>query len=71
MHSAYEGVCYPCNHCNYQATTNGNLQEHIEFIHDGICHPGKGTTNSSLKEHIQSIQEGVRYPCNQCDYKAI
>ena len=31
--SKHEGVKYPCNQCDYQATTQGNLQRHIQSQH--------------------------------------
>ena len=54
---------FECNLCNAEYTLKGNLQKHIETIHDGkrydctICDKSfaqKGT----LKRHVESIHEG-------------
>ena len=31
--SIHEGIKYPCNQCDYQATTQSNLQKHIQSKH--------------------------------------
>ena len=30
---------FPCNQCEYKATTTGKLQKHIDSIHKGVCYP--------------------------------
>ena len=68
----HEGVYYDCNQCDYQATTQGNLTQHIHSKHEGVkyaCNQcdKQFTQQSNLRTHIQSIHEGVKYACNQCD----
>ena len=68
---------YPCDKCDYEATTESTLKRHkvykhedfIDLIHCGQCNYNT-TVKGSLKQHVESIHEGVRYPCDQCDYKA-
>ena len=31
--SVHQGIKYPCNQCDYQATKRGNLQKHIQRKH--------------------------------------
>ena len=47
---------YPCNECNYAATTAGNLKQHKESKHEGIRYPCNecdyaATTTWNLKKH--------------------
>ena len=58
-----DGIKYPCNQCDHQASSKGNLQTHIQCDY-------QATQQSSLRTHIQSAHTGIKYPCNQCDYKA-
>ena len=72
--SVHEGVKYPCNQCDYQATQQGNLLQHIQSKHEGVkyaCNQcdKQFTLQSSLTTHIQSKHKGVKYTCNQCDYQ--
>ena len=30
------GLKYACNQCDYQATLQGNLTKHIQFVHEGV-----------------------------------
>ena len=66
---------FPCQQCDYQATTGGNLQMHVLSIHEGVKYPCEqcdyqATTTSALKIHVQFKHEGIKYPCEQCDYQA-
>ena len=68
---------FPCLYCecDYKATRKGNLQSHINSIHDGQTFPCKHcgsefTEKGSLKTHINSIHEGQKFPCSHCEYKA-
>ncbi len=54
--SKHEGVQYPCNHCDYEATTQGDLKRHILAKHEGIKYPCnhcdyEATTQGDLKRH--------------------
>ena len=74
-HKDQDATEYPCNQCDYQATRQVNLQQHIRSKHEGIKYPCnqcdyQATRQSSLQKHIQSVHEGMKYPCNQCDYQA-
>ena len=71
----HEGIKYPCNQCDYQATQQGSLKTHIQSKHEGVKYPCNQcdyqfTDKSSLRKHIQSKHEYIKYPCNQCDYLA-
>ena len=66
---------YPCDQCEYAATSQGSLNRHKQSIHYGIRYPCDqceyaATENGALKKHKQSIHEGIRYPCDQCEYTA-
>ena len=57
--SVHEGIQYPCDLCNYQATTMGCLQKHIKSKHEGIKYPcdqcdQQFTGKGHLKKHIQT-----------------
>ena len=32
----HEGIKYPCDQCEYQATRKGNLDQHKRSVHKGI-----------------------------------
>ena len=66
--SKHEGVRYPCNKCEYAATTASNIKRHIEIKHEGVRYPCvkceyAATTACNLKQHIQNKHKGVRYHC--------
>ena len=70
--SIHQGVKYPCDLCDYQATQPSNLKAHIQKRHEGIRYPCdqcdyQAKTKTCLQRHIESQHEGVRYTCNQCD----
>ena len=37
--SKHDGIRYPCNQCDYAATTSGSLKTHNESKHEGIRYP--------------------------------
>ena len=46
-------------HCQYQATTSGNLRTHVQSKHEGVKYACmhcdyQATTTGSLKRHIDS-----------------
>ena len=52
----HEGIKYPCNQCDYQATQQRLLQTHIQSVHEGIKYPcnqcdHQATQKSDLKRH--------------------
>ena len=54
--SIHEGIKYPCNHCDYQATGSDNLTTHIQSKHEGIKYPCdrcdyQATQKSNLTRH--------------------
>ena len=55
--SIHEGIKYPCNHCDYQATQQTHLQKHIQSVHEGIRYPCnqcdyQATQQCHLQRHI-------------------
>ena len=73
--SKHEGIRYPCDHCDYAATTPTGLRQHKESKHEGIRYPCDhcdyaATTATSLKQHTHTKHEGIRYPCDHCEYAA-
>ena len=75
IQSQHEGIKYPCDQCDYQATEKNGLQKHNKSKHEGInyicdkCNY-QATKLGDLRRHIQSKHEGIKYPCNQCYYQA-
>ena len=66
---------YPCEQCEFNASTPRNLKRHIESIHEGIRYPCdlckySSTTLSDLKRHKGNKHEGAKYLCDQCEYSA-
>ena len=66
---------YPCNHCQYQSTDQGNLKKHKWNIHEGVKYQCdqcqyQATQQGYLKAHKLSLHEGVKFDCDQCEYKA-
>ncbi|XP_023339871.1 zinc finger protein ZFAT [Eurytemora carolleeae] len=54
--SKYKQV-YPCNKCEYSASTSGNLKIHVENKHEGVRYPCShceyaATVQSNLRRHI-------------------
>ena len=65
---------YPCDSCNYQATSNGNLTTHKQSRHEGKKYPCdscgyQATFKGDLTRHKQSRHEGKMYPCDLCEYQ--
>ena len=51
---------YPCGQCEYQATTNGDLDRHRRSVHEGIKYPFQqceyqATTKGGLDQHRRSV----------------
>ena len=61
IQSKHDGPEHFCYMCEYEATSQGNLENHIESEHDGV----KYAFGSIF--HTQRIN---KYPCKQCEYKA-
>ena len=40
IRAAHEGVKYPCEECEYQATQKGDLDRHRKSVHEGIKQAG-------------------------------
>ena len=58
---------YPYRQRNYQATTEGSLDQHKRAVHGGIKYPCmqcvyQVTYKSHLAEHKRPVHEGVKYP---------
>jgi len=69
------GMRYPCDQCEYIATSVSHTKSHKEAKHEGIRYPCElceftTTRPGDLKRHKESKHEGKRHPCFQCDYIA-
>ena len=56
--SEHEGVKYPCNQCDYQATTEGHLQSHILVKHRETvlkCDDGMGDGEKEVLDKIDFL----------------
>lgn len=65
---------YPCTHCDYQASCQGNIKIHILSVHKGARYKCgqcdyQGTTQRNVKAHKLAVHEGFKYNCDQCDYQ--
>ena len=62
-----------CNTCGFKATSNAELKNHVDKVHEGkrhicpIC--GKGIMSATnMKSHIASVHEGKKpFKCELCD----
>ena len=68
----HEVVGYPCDQCDYAATTSSSLKQHKESKHEGLRYPCDecdfaATTSGNLKQHKEAKHIGERYPCDQCN----
>jgi len=68
---------YPCELCDYKATTRANLERHSFYKHGNLCRnypceicEYKATTKGNLMRHIVYAHDGGKYTCDQCDYTA-
>ena len=64
-----------CNQCDYQATTQSHLKQHIQSKHEGVKYACdqcdyQAIYQTTLTRHIQSKHEGVKYAYDQCDHQA-
>ena len=60
----HEGVRYPCNQCEYSATTGGNLRVFMTEL-SILCN----TARKSYDTHTECTQ-GIHDPCTQRNYSA-
>ena len=70
-----EWVRYPCDKCEYSATSQNNLREHIENKHEGVKYPCDicefaASSVIYLKRHVEIKHEEVRYLCDKCEFAA-
>ena len=69
IRNKHEGVKYPCDKCEYSATTASNLKVHIENKLQGVRYPCDQCEYTATTKSAHN-HEWVRYPCDQCDYSA-
>ena len=63
-----ESWVYPCNLCEYKATTQGILKTHKESVHENVQYTCnlceyKAKQLGRLNTHIEQLHEKVRYLC--------
>ena len=61
---------YPCEQCQYQATSKRNLARHRRAVHEGIKYPcgqcqHEATSKVHLARHRRAVHEGIKYHCGQ------
>ena len=66
--SIHKGIKYPCNQCDYQATSQSHLKRHIQSKHECIkysCNQCdyQALYQGNLQTHILSKHEGRKYLC--------
>ena len=74
--SKHEGIRYPCDKCEYEATKQDQLKRHKQNKHEGFRYPSDqceyiASTQSFLISHKKFKHDGIRYPCDQCNYSTI
>ena len=66
--SVHEGIKYPCNECDYEATLRSNLKNHMEAMHGNnilTCYQcdyqtkWRGAFNAHKKSHTPSVDQAV------------
>ena len=62
MKGIHENIRHPCEQCDYQATTKGNLTVHVQFKHEGKKYPCKicgyqATTLSNYNKHLKCVHK--------------
>ena len=60
--SIYGEIIFPWNQCDYEATTETSLKQHIKCKHEGVWYPCaqcnyQATIQENLKSHFQSTHE--------------
>lgn len=74
---------YPCNQCEYKASTERGLMRHTEFVHQDLevkeikngmkTSDGKGLDQEEQRidfsEKEPVVKEKLTYLCDQCEYK--
>ena len=59
-----------CKHCNFDATTKGNLKEHQKPLHEDVKFPCVyWTYEVTTKGSLAKVNVGVLYHCAQCNYE--
>ena len=61
MFSAYDGLKYDCEVCDYKTSFKSTLYVHVQFVQYG------GQYKRNI--HVKFIHEGYKYNCELCDYK--
>ena len=67
------GITYPCDKCDFKASSRSSFHQHIKVKHEGIRYKCKHcrtdfTARSYLNIHIRTVHEGTRYSCNECSH---
>ena len=57
--SAHQGVKFPCNQCDFIASTTSHLKRHVESVHEGVKYPCnqcqyQATHRHHLNAHIRN-----------------
>ena len=68
-------IHYPCDKCEYSATSRSHRREHIDNKQEGVRYPCdkcefSATSRSYLRVHIKNKHERVSYPCDKCEFSA-
>ena len=69
-------MAFRCNHCTYESSRKGNLNQHIKSVHLKIkcCKCDRCdyecSEKGSLNRHINSVHLKLRdFKCDRCDYE--
>ena len=70
------GIKFPCDQCDYKATTPGSLRTHKRSLHEGQKVPctqceHKAFDIGSLSKHVKTVHLGEKsHACDKCNFKA-
>ena len=66
-------VKYPCEHCEYKATSKQSLERHNQSLHLKVkfkCeHCDAFLSREHLYKHIKAVHDKRKYRCDQCPDK--
>ena len=67
-----EGECFSCDKCNFQTTTQGQLEKHqinrhVTFSCD-LCH-FEAAKKRDIRDHLRFKHYGLTYNCELCAKK--
>ena len=65
---------YPCDHCEYKATSKQGIEKHIQSLHLKVKFDCKHcdavlSSREYLLKHVKAVHEKRKYSCDKCPDK--